>query len=336
MTTGVYIIAELGNNHDGSFGIARQMIKAAADCGVDAVKIQTHFFSEESLTDAPNPPYFKSESRQEYFDRTSFSKSQYLSLLEYSTHLGVDFLSSPFSEKAVFFLEEIGVSKYKIPSGELTNTSMLKLIAQTNKPVILSTGMSSLDEIDIAVNILLGEDCKDLTLLQCTSEYPCPPDSIGLNMINEFSDRYKLDIGFSDHTLGMAAPIAAVTLGAKIIEKHFTLSQLMYGSDAKHSMEPQDFKQMVRNIREIEQALSNPVNKNDLSKKLIDMKHIFEKSIVASIDIPIGVRISKEMLAFKKPGNGISASNVDNIIGKKTRNFISANTILKFEDLDIE
>jgi sialic acid synthase SpsE len=234
MYSNVYIIAEIGNTHEGSLGLAKCFIKAAAECGVDCVKFQTHIFDAESLPNAPNPPYFKDETRKEYFDRTAFSKKDWIELKRYcEEECKKDFISSPFSLEAVDLLNEVGIKSFKIPSGEVTNLPLLERVAQTGKQVILSSGMNTWEEMDEAVQALSDNGCKDLIMLQCTSEYPCPPENAGLNIMLEMKEKYNVPVGFSDHTLGSAVPITAVVMGAVLIEKHFTLSQLAYGSDAK-------------------------------------------------------------------------------------------------------
>jgi len=333
--TEVYVIAELGNTHDGSFGLAKQMIRSAADCGVDAVKIQTHIFDAESLPDAPNPPYFKDESRKEYFERTAFKKDQYLDLIEFSEQeCGVEFLSSPFSSEAVNFLEEVGMGRYKIPSGEVSNIPMLRDIAKTGKPVILSSGMSSWSDIDLAVETLQENGCTDLSILQCTSSYPCSPSEVGLNIIQELYGRYDIPVGYSDHTIGCAAPFAAVALGATIIEKHFTLSRLMYGSDAKNSMEPSEFSEMVKGIRQIESMLHNPILKDEVVNNLSKMKSVFEKSLVTVQTIPKGTTITSEMIAVKKPGTGIPAKYYKNVIGSITLVQLPIDHLIAVDEID--
>jgi sialic acid synthase SpsE len=313
----IYIIAEIGNTHEGSLGLAKCFIKKAAECGVDAVKFQTHIFDAESLPDAPNPPYFKDESRKEYFDRTAFTLNQWKELKRYTEEeCKIEFLSSPFSLEAVDLLEEVGIKIYKIPSGEVTNLPLLEKIAKTGKKVFLSSGMSNWDELDEAVKTLKDNGCNDLIILQCTSEYPCAPENAGLNIIQELKERYNLPVGYSDHTLGSAVPIAAVVLGAELIEKHFTLSKDMYGSDAKNSTEPEQFKKFVKEIRDVDIAINTKVNKDKKVKDLKNMKLIFEKSIVASRDLKKGTKLKFEDLAFKKPGNGIKPNKLYEIIGK--------------------
>lgn len=316
----IYIIAEIGNTHEGSLGLAKQFLKAAADCGANAVKMQTHIFEAESLPCAPNPPYFKDETRQDYFERTSFTLDQWKELKRYShDELKIDFFSSPFSLEAVDMLEEVGMDTYKIASGEVNNIPLLEKIAKTKKKVLLSSGMSSWSEIDEAVLTLQTNGCEDLTVLQCTSEYPCPPEQSGLNVLDEIKLRYdNIKVGYSDHTMGVAVPLAAVVKGATVIEKHFTLSQKMYGSDAMNSIEPEDFKRLVNEIRQIYIALSSNVDKDKKVSYLKNMKRTFEKSIVSSRPIGESNVITQRDLAFKKPGDGIPARKYKQILGKKT------------------
>lgn len=322
---GTYIIAEIGNTHEGSVGLAKQFIKTAAECGVNAVKFQTHIFEAESLPDAPNPPYFKDETRKQYFERTAFSKEQYKILKEYAEkECNIDIISSPFSIEAVDLLLSAGIKTFKIPSGEVSNTPLLEYMAIKAEWIILSSGMSSWVELDRAVNIFKGK-CN-LTILQCTSEYPCLPQNAGLNVMLEIKERYNVPVGFSDHTLGVGIPIAAVVLGATLIEKHFTLSKLMYGSDAKNSTEPQEFKQLIRDIRSVELALTNKIDKDEKVSSLAEMKTVFEKSIVSAKDLKSGHIIQIDDLAFKKPGNGISAANFKEIVGKKLKLNIKKDT----------
>jgi N-acetylneuraminate synthase len=313
------IIAEIGSVHDGSFGNAINLIKLAAECGATAVKFQTHIAEAETIANAPSPKYFRSESRIDYFKRTSFTSTQWMKLKETANECNVLFLSSPFSLEAVDVLEELGMDIYKIPSGEVTNIPLLEKIADLGKPVLLSSGMSNFKELDKAYEVFSSK-CE-LTILQCSSAYPCPNNEVGLNVIDQIKKRYNCKAGYSDHTLGFAAPIAAAALGAVVIEKHFTFSNRMYGSDAVHSMEPSDFKILSKAIKDVWEMLSNPVDKQNLDK-YSDMKDIFQKSIVATSDIPSGTIIQLSHLSFKKPGTGIPAGNYKNLIGKVTnKNF---------------
>lgn len=335
MPVPIQIIAEIGNTHEGSLGLAKCFIKATAECGVDAVKFQTHMFEAESLPDAPNPQYFKDETRKQYFDRTSFSLGQWKELKHYAEgECGVEFLSSPFSLEAVDLLEEVGVKSYKIASGEVSNLPLLIKIAHTRKKVLLSSGMSSWNEIDEAVDTLRESGCGELILLQCTSDYPCSPENAGLNILEEMRQRYDIPIGFSDHTLGIAVPIAAACMGACVIEKHFTLSRFMYGPDARFSATPEEMKNLVQNVREVENALSSAVDKDDKAELLKEMKVTFEKSIVSACDIPKGAILKEKHLAYKKPGDGIPARMFRKILGKRSIQEIQSNTKIELSMLE--
>ena len=331
-----YIIAEIGNSHEGSLGLAKKFIEVAAQCGVDAVKMQTHIFDAESLPNAPNPPYFKHESRKEYFERTAFSLNQWKELKRYTEkELKIDFFSSPFSLEAVDLLQNIGISSYKVPSGEVNNIPLIEKIAKTGKRVLLSSGMSSWVELDNAVKILQSNGCKDLIVLQCTSEYPCPPKQAGLNVIDEMKLRYKnVTLGYSDHTMGTAIPLAAIVKGAKVIEKHFTLSRQMYGSDANNSTEPEEFKRLVDEIRHLELALTHNIDKDKKAKLLKKMKITFEKSIVSSKALNKFDVIKFNDMAFKKPGDGIPSKDYKKIIGKKLKRNIKKNHKFKLKDFN--
>jgi len=306
------IIAEVGSVHDGSFGNAIKIISAAAKSGADCVKFQTHIFESESLSNAPSPKYFSDENRDEYFNRTAFNFDQWKKLKEECERQNIIFLSSPFSNDAVDLLEELNVFGYKIPSGEVTNIPLIEKIANIGKPVFISSGMSDWKELDRAVKII-SNNCE-IVIMQCSSIYPCPKESVGLNVIGEIKKRYSCAVGYSDHYEGIEAAIAAAALGATVIEKHFTFSKQMYGTDAQFATEPNEFSIMTKYIKNVWSMNDNPVDKNYI-KKYNDMKKIFEKSIVASSDLKKGTIIEKQHLDFKKPGNGISSSKYDELIG---------------------
>ena len=332
--TNTFIIAEVGSTHDGSMGNAKCAIEVAAECGADAVKFQVHLPEAETLRNAPMPSYFKGEPRFEYFQRTGFSRDQWLELKAHSEERGMTFLSSPFSSEAVELLESIGMERYKIPSGEVTNLPFLDRVAQTGKPVILSSGMSTWDELDAAVATVTKYHDR-LTVLQCTTEYPCPPANVGLNVMLEMKERWSLPVGFSDHTLSNAAALAAVTLGASVVEKHFTLSKRMYGSDARHSAEPAQFAELVDQIREIETIQSSPVDKSDASR-FADMKEIFQKSLVSQVEIPQGTIITSEMLGIKKPGTGLAPGRFGEVVGRRALRTVPADAVLQESDIELE
>lgn len=329
------LIAEIGSVHDGSFGNALKLIDLAKEVGANAVKFQTHIADEETTRDAPNPAYFNSESRFDYFVRTAFEKEQWRSLKAHADEQNLLFMSSAFSIPALQMLEELEVVCHKIPSGEVTNKPLIEAFADTQKPILLSSGMSNWKELDMATKILARN--QELCVLQCSSQYPCTNANVGLNIIGDLKDRYGADIiaGFSDHTLGLAAPIGAAALGAQVIEKHLTFSNKMYGSDAKHSMEPAEFKQLSKELRNIWEIYENPLDKDD-NKKYLEMKKIFEKSIVAKRHLAQGHIITKDDLSFKKPGNGISAAEYQTLIGGKLRKDLNADKQFKLEDIDFE
>ena len=310
----VIIVAEIGSVHDGSLGQAKNLIKEAYKCGADAVKIQTHIAEEETLINAPSPKYFNDENRFSYFQRTSFDYKQIKELFDYCKKLKIEFFSSPFSIAAVELLERVGIKYYKIPSGEVTNTPLLERIKKTNKTVFLSTGMSSWDEIIKAYNILKNKKNK-IIVMQCTSSYPCPPEEVGLNIIKKIKKNFKFS-GFSDHTLTSTAAIGAVFYGVDVIEKHFTLSKKMYGSDAKFSMEPNEFSNYCSAINDAKKMLNRNIEKK-ITPKLKQMRTVFQKSICFSRDLKKNHKITMSDLVFKKPGSGISASDYKKYIGKK-------------------
>ena len=324
------IIAEIGANHEGSLQSAMQFVYMAAEIGVDVVKFQCHIAEAETLEDAPSPPYFNSkETRTEFFKRTAFTKEEMRQLKAYAESMDVKYLCSPFSLEAVDLLEDIGVYAYKIPSGEVTNIPLLEKIAKTDKPVYLSSGMSNLNELDKAVETL---GSKKLTLMQCSSIYPCPNDKVGLNMIRELGERYHRPVGFSDHTLDNYAAFAAVALGAVAIEKHFTLTNDVRSPDASFSLTPDKFAEMIEGIRRIEETIQ-PIDKNDIDEYK-EMRHIFTKSIVISTDIQKGTPISADMIVFKKPGDGLSPKYSKTIIGKKTKRFLRKGSTIYEQDIE--
>jgi N-acetylneuraminate synthase len=310
----VIIIAEIGSVHDGSLGQAKNLIREAANCGADAVKIQTHIADEETLVNAPSPKYFDSEDRYNYFKRTAFNYQQIKELFFFSKKIGIHFFSSPFSIAAVELLEKVGVNFYKIASGEVTNLPLLERIKKTNKTVFLSSGMSSWMEIQKAYSILKNKKNK-VIVMQCTSSYPCEVEKVGLNIIKKMKNKFNY-VGFSDHTLNSTAAIGSVFYGVDVIEKHFTLSKKMYGSDAKYAMEPNEFFNYCQAIREAKKMYETKVDKI-ITSDLKEMRYVFQKSLCLSKDLMKNQRIKFEDLAFKKPGHGVSPSKYKFFIGKR-------------------
>jgi N,N'-diacetyllegionaminate synthase len=325
----VFVIAEAGMNHDGSLGNAIRLAEVAAECGADAVKFQLHDPAAETTRDAPSPPYFTHESRWEYFERTAFTDEQWRTLKEACDRAGIEFLCAPFSLEALERLEALGVTRYKIGSGEVTNLELVRAAAATGKPILLSSGMSAWAELDEAV----GAAGENVTVLQCTSSYPTPPERVGLNLLAELRERYGKPVGLSDHTIGPYAAFAAVALGATAIEKHFTLSKEMYGPDAALSLEPHELEELVDGIREIETILASPVDKDDV-QPFAEMKRVFEKSVVSTREIPAGAVISAEMVAAKKPGTGIPARRLPEVVGRRARTDIAADAVISEGDIE--
>lgn len=327
------IIAEIGMTHDGSLGQAKALIRSAAESGVDAVKLQMHISCEETIHNAPQPPYFKGEPRYEFFERTAFSMEQWKEIKDLCKELGVYFLVSPFSIEATKRLISLGVEAIKIPSGEITNIPYLKHMSQFPIPIIISSGMSSWTELTDCVKIF-EESNSNYAILQCTSEYPCRPEKVGLNVIEELRQTYpNIPIGFSDHTEGIWADIAAWMLGANIIEKHFTISKLMYGPDAYMSLEPVEMKQLCDGIKNLQVVMDTPIDKTNI-EDLSEMKRIFQKSIVSAKDIEKGTIIDESMLAYKKPGTGLETKYYKDIIGKKTLRDLKSDETIQYKDIE--
>ena len=324
------VVAEIGMTHDGSFGLAYQLSEAAIKTGADIVKFQWHIAEEETTANAPSPPYFQNETRYEYFKRTEFSCEQFFKLHSLCKDSGVLSSVSVFSTESLKRAIKVGFDIIKIPSGEVTNIPLLRDVARARLPVMLSSGMSSWDELDIAVKQLQFLD--SLCILQCSSIYPTPPDKVGLNVLQEMGERYGFPVGLSDHTLTSATAVAAVSMGAIVIEKHFTLSKELYGPDAKFSLNPKEFEQLVADIKFVSKAIKSKVDKNKLAD-YAEMKIVFQKSIVAAKSIKAGELLTMENLAFKKPGTGIGAARIDDVIGKITKVNLAVDDLLNFEML---
>jgi len=330
-----YIIAEIGQAHDGSLGILHSYIDAVAETGVDAIKFQTHIAEAESSMAEPFRINFSYEdaTRFDYWKRMSFTKEQWVGIKKHCEEKGLEFLSSPFSQAAVDLLEDIKITKYKIGSGEVTNFLMLEKIARTGKPIILSSGMCSYQELDAAVKFI-EQFGNELSILQCTTSYPTPADRIGLNVIGEMKKRYpNHQIGLSEHTANIATGIAAVTLGAEVLEFHAVFDKRIFGPDTSSSLTIDEVTELVRAIRFLEKAIQHPIDKNDLNPYL-DLKKIFEKTLAVNKDLPKGHEITFDDLEAKKPAQqGISANEFKNIIGKKLLVAKSKYDFLKEKDL---
>jgi N,N'-diacetyllegionaminate synthase len=330
----VFIIAEIAQAHDGSLGIAHSYIDALAGTGVDAVKFQLHIAEAESSIYEPFRVKFSFEdaTRYDYWKRMEFTQEQWAGLKAHCEDKGMEFMASPFSNAAVDLLEKLGVKKYKIGSGEVSNLLMLEKIAKTGKPVIISSGMSSLNEIDIAV-ALLKSHSSNFSILQCTAAYPTTPEEWGLNVIQELREKYKVPVGFSDHSGDIYACLAVTALGADILEFHVVFDKDMFGPDAPASLTIDMVKRLVDGIRQIRKSLATPVLKNETAK-FTDLKNMFEKSLAVNRGVMPGELITIDMLEAKKPkGYGIPAAIYTEILGKKIKHKLDAWSFLNLDDI---
>jgi N,N'-diacetyllegionaminate synthase len=323
------VIAEIGNNHDGSVYQAERLIDAAAEAGADAVKFQTHIAEAEMHPSTPTPPHFP-EPRWEFTKRMELTEDEHRRLQAHAKERGLLFFSSPFSVEAVELLERVGNPLYKIASGEVTNPPLLEAVAATGKPALLSTGMSGPEDVERALEILRGGG-GDLLVLQCTSSYPAPPEKVNLRAMAAMGERFGLPYGLSDHTPDIHTSIAAVALGASAIEKHFTLSKRLYGPDHHASLVPEELARLVEGVRQVEAALGSPEKERDPS--LDPARATFEKSVVSRVAIPSGTAIAREMLTTKRPGNGIPAVRLDDVVGRTAARDIAENALVEAGDL---
>lgn len=328
------IIGEVAQAHDGSLGFAHAYIDAIAAAGADAVKFQTHIAAAESTPGEPwRVPFSKQDaSRYEYWKRMEFTEEQWVGLKQHADSRGVQFLSSPFSLEAVDLLARVGVAAWKIASGEVTNAPMLERVARTGLPVLLSTGMSSLAEIDAAVELLRGFGVSP-TVMQCTTAYPCPPERVGLNMIPVLRERYGGGIGLSDHSGTIFPGLAAATVGIDVVEVHVTMSREMFGPDVPASVTTEELRQLVEGIRFIERMTSSPVDKDAFAADAAPLRALFNKSIVARVPLAAGTVLTAAHLAVKKPGTGIPAARLPELINRTVRRPVAPDSLLSEDDL---
>lgn len=329
------IVGEVGLTHDGSLGVAHAFIDAIAATGADAVKFQTHIAEAESTIDEPfRIPFSRQDaSRYEYWQRTSFAESEWAGLAEHARSVGMEFLSSPFSVQAVEWLERAGMETWKIASGEITNSQLLDRIVQTGQHVILSTGMSPLEDVDLAVAAVRQAGCE-LTVMQCTTEYPCPPEHVGLNLLAELRERYRCPVGLSDHSGTIFPGLAAATLGATLIEVHVTLSREMFGPDVPASLTTAQLAELVLGVRSIERMLASPIDKQAMAADKAPMRALFYKSVALHQDLPAGTVLSQEHLTGKKPGSGIPIRRMHEFVGRRLLRDVAANRLLSEEDVE--
>lgn len=318
----VFIIAEAGVNHNGSIELAKKLIDVASSAGADAVKFQS-FKAEKLVTKKAKKADYQIENTQNkesQFDmikKLELDYTKHQELMDYAVSKDIMFLSSPFDLESIDLLNKLGIEIFKVPSGEITNVPYLKKIAKLNKKVIISTGMTTMSEIEFALDILRENGTEDVSVLHCNTEYPTPMEDVNLNAMNTIKDGFKVPVGYSDHTLGIEIPIAAVALGATIIEKHFTLDKQMDGPDHRASLDPNELIEMVKAIRNIEIALGDGIKKPSNSEKK-NLK-IARKSIVAKRDIKEGEKLTIENLDIKRPGEGLSPMFWENVIGQTAK-----------------
>ncbi len=286
---GCFIVAEVAQGHDGSLGMAHSYIDAVASAGADAVKFQTHIAAAESTPGEPwRVPFSRQDAtRYAYWKRMEFTEEQWHGLKSHATDRGITFLSSPFSNAAVELLTRVGVAAWKIASGEVNNTVMFERIMATRLPILLSTGMSSLEEIDAAA-ALVQQRGIPLGILQCTSLYPCPAEKVGLNLIPFFRERYQCAVGLSDHSGTIYPGLAAAVIGIDVLEVHVTFSREMFGPDVPSSLTISELKQLTEGIRFIETMKEHPIDKNEMAQNLLPMRGLFTKSVVTQVDLPAG------------------------------------------------
>lgn len=328
------LIAEIGQAHEGSFGMAFAYIDALAETGVDAVKFQVHLAEAESSIHEPFRVTFSEQdkTRFDYWKRMEFSPEEWKLLKSRCIERGVEFMASPFSNAAVDLLEYLDVRRYKIGSGEVTNFLLLEKIARTGKPVILSSGMSSFPELDAAVDFLKKRQVE-VSVLQCTTSYPTKPENYGLNVLAELKERYNVPVGYSDHSAKTETCIAAAALGAEILEFHAVFDRRSFGPDAASSLEIDEIKYLVNAVQNINNALDHPVNKND-NTGFTDLKNIFEKSLAVNKSLPKGHKLKFEDLEAKKPkGYGVDASCFEKVIGRELTQDVNRWEFLKEDHL---
>lgn len=330
-----YIIAEAGVNHNGDIELAKKMIDVASEAGVDCIKFQTFKADKLVVKNAPTAEYQKqstgTNSQFDMLKKLELSFDSFRLLKEYALDRGVDFCSTAFDNESIEFLYDLGLKFWKIPSGELTNVPYIEKIAKYNMPIIMSTGMAEISEIDYIVNLIRKYNDNELIILHCNTEYPTPFQDVNLSAMNILKERYSVEVGYSDHTKGIEVPIAATALGAKVIEKHFTLNRNMEGPDHKASLEPDELKKMVKSIRNIEKAIGGKDKFVTASES--KNRSVARKSIVAAKQIKKGEFFTVENLIVKRPGTGISPLKWYDILGKKAQFDYDKEELIKLEEV---
>ncbi|MCR9183092.1 MAG: N-acetylneuraminate synthase family protein [Flavobacteriaceae bacterium] len=329
-----FLIAEIAQAHNGSIEKAHEYIEAVATTGVHAIKFQTHIADAESSIHEPFRIKMntRDKTRFDYWKRMEFSLAQWKELKAHCDEVDLEFMSSPFSNAAVDLLEEVGVKRYKVGSGEVTNFLLLQKIALTKKPIILSSGMSSFEELDKTVSFLKAHQVS-FSILQCTTSYPTTPENYGLNVIQELKERYKVPVGYSDHSATIETGIAAISLGAEILEFHVKLNNLETGPDASSSLTIDEAKVLVKSLGSVSTIQYPSVDKNDNSQ-FVELKNIFEKSLAVNKNLKAGSLLTFYDLEAKKPkGYGINASQFQEVLGKRLSRDKNQWDFLTLEDI---
>jgi N,N'-diacetyllegionaminate synthase len=332
-----FTVAEVAQAHDGSLGMAHAFIDAAARAGVDAIKFQTHIAAAESTPAEPWRIKFslQDETRYDYWRRMEFSEAQWVGLAKHAADKQLAFISSPFSDRAAELLERVGLDAWKIASGEVSHASLLDRVCRSGRPVLVSTGMSTMAEIDDTVGRLRASDVR-FAVLQCTSIYPCPPEKIGLNVMTELRRRHRSPVGLSDHSGTVYPALAAAWDGADVVEVHLTLSREMFGPDVPVSLTTDELAELVRGIRYMERMRASPVDKDAVAADLAPMRRLFTHSVVVTRDLAAGAVLSIELLAAKKPGTGIPSDRLPSLVGRRVRHAVAADQLLSESDLEDE
>jgi N,N'-diacetyllegionaminate synthase len=331
----VVVIGEVGQAHDGSLGTAHAYIDAIAAAGADAVKFQTHIAAAESRRDEPWRVRFSyaDETRYEYWERMQFPEAAWAGLRAHADERGLAFLSSPFSLEAVALLRRVGVAGWKVASGEVTNPQLLRAVAETGQPVLVSSGMSGWVELDAAVALVREAGAGPLAVLQCTSSYPVAPERLGLNVVGEIAARYGCAPGLSDHSGTIYPSLAAVALGARVIEVHVAFSRELFGPDVAASVTTAELRQLVEGVRLVEAALAAPVDKDAVAAELAPMAAIFGRSLVAAGALPAGHELAARDLVAKKPGDGLRPGRLPDVVGRRLRRALAPDEPLREDDL---
>ncbi len=333
-----FIIAEAGVNHNGDINLAKKLVDAAKEAGADAVKFQTFRAEDLVVKGAEKAEYQKmstgtDESQFDMLKKLELTERDFAELFSYAQGKGIIFLSSPFDMASVNLLDELGVPAFKVGSGEITNFPLLEHIAGKNKSIILSTGMATLEEVGEALQVLQKAVARDIVLLHCVTSYPTKIEDMNLNAMETLRSAFELPVGLSDHSLGITIPIAAVALGARVIEKHFTLNRSLSGPDHQASLEPDELKQMVKAIRDVERAMGNGLKRPTVEEE--ENKKVARRSIVASVDIPEGVIITEEMLDFKRAGTGIEPKYLEKVCGARAKDGFKKDEAISFDGIDL-